>query len=747
MSGLQNLPDFGGYSYCAVLYIPGVCSCRYFQGIAIEYWLPVHSICCAAMLIYSLRLLRPSGLRLCCAIPLLLFFLVFAREARADICRDYTVQASIKIESQPFRFVLSWPGHREAVRYEVYRKSADDTKWGERIYALPGNATEFSDVDIDSGRAYEYRIVCYAMRDTFPYKGYGYLYAGIGVPATEYRGKIILLVEKSIEARLVSEIARLENDLRGDGWLVVRRNVERSDTPPAVKKIISDIYYADTKNVKAVFLLGHVPVPYSGDYNPDGHPDHVGAWPADGYYADMNGIWTDITVNDTMSSVRIENFNIPGDGKFDHDVLPSNVELMIGRVDLYNLKMFTVDEVALLKRYLDKNHIYRHSEAPVVQRGLIDDNFKGEPEAFASNGWRNFAPMFGAAKVDTGEFIRGYSPAGKVALTDSFYVWSYGCGAGNFISAAFVAHGSQFAADTVTMKTVFTMLFGSYFGDWDSPDNFMRMALASKGYILTSCWAGRPFWHLHHMALGETIGYATRLSQNNDTLYLSNPAYPAMARSVHTALMGDPTLRLHTVPPPGNLLARRETGTHTVYLRWGYSSLGAVQGYYVYRATSPDEPFQRLNDEPLTTNTFADATAAFPDSTWSSVRYMVRAVRLETSASGSYYNLSQGKEAIVEVGTLPTGVPIGSGVPASGAIAVYPNPVRGECTVEIAGAGVGAVSVELYDVSGRCVLKTEQAATGGSTKVRIDTGGFAPGVYVVRVHKNGELFERQIVVQ
>ena len=35
----------------------------------------------------------------------------------------------------------------------------------------------------------------------------------------------------------------------------------------------------DPINTKAVYLLGRIPVPYSGFINPDSHPDHEGAWP------------------------------------------------------------------------------------------------------------------------------------------------------------------------------------------------------------------------------------------------------------------------------------------------------------------------------------------------------------------------------------------------------------------------------------------------------------------------------------
>jgi hypothetical protein len=63
-------------------------------------------------------------------------------------------------------------------------------------------------------------------------------------------------------------------------WQVIRHDVSRADSVPNVKSIIQNDFTADVANVKALCLLGHVPVPYSGDLFPDGHPDHEGAWPA-----------------------------------------------------------------------------------------------------------------------------------------------------------------------------------------------------------------------------------------------------------------------------------------------------------------------------------------------------------------------------------------------------------------------------------------------------------------------------------
>src|SRR5690606_19757782 len=128
----------------------------------------------------------------------------------------------------------------------------------------------------------------------------------------------------------------------GDGWLVARSEVSRTGTVPAVKAVIKSRYDESPGNTKAVFLLGHVPVPYSGNVCPDGHgepdpaPHHRGAWPADAYYGDMDGVWTDSTVDHAEANVDgTRNDNVPGDGKFDQSLLVGEhlPELVVGRVD------------------------------------------------------------------------------------------------------------------------------------------------------------------------------------------------------------------------------------------------------------------------------------------------------------------------------------------------------------------------------------------------------------------------------
>src|SRR5262249_3568548 len=145
-------------------------------------------------------------------------------------------------------------------------------------------------------------------------------------------------------------------------------------------------------------------------------------------------------------------------------------------------------------------------------------------------------------------------------LNHDEYLWSYASGAGSYTGAAGVADVSHFLV--YDAKVVFAMLFGSYFGDWDSPNNFLRAPLAVSSYTLTSVWAGRPDWYFHHMGLGETIGFSTRLTQNNTGLYQPNYrtvgqiiglAYDNFLNQVHISLMGDPTLREQPIAPPTSL--------------------------------------------------------------------------------------------------------------------------------------------------------------------------------------------------
>lgn len=220
------------------------------------------------------------------------------------------------------------------------------------------------------GNTYEYQII----RNGNGFKGDGYIYSGIDIPLVENRGSLILVVDSTLMAPLSTEIALLQNDIAGDGWDIITVNVSPQATVESLKSRIINVYNIEKQRTKAVFLLGHIPVPYSGRIYPDGHPDHLGAWPADVFYADINGIWTDNIVNSFEASDE-RNHNIPSDGKYDQNILPSDVELQIGRVDFAKMDAFGLPEEDLIRQYFKKDHEYEHKIFDPIHRAVIDDNF------------------------------------------------------------------------------------------------------------------------------------------------------------------------------------------------------------------------------------------------------------------------------------------------------------------------------------------------------------------------------------
>lgn len=538
--------------------------------------------------------------------------------------RAYAVELTAAAQANPPQIELAWPIDLEATAYVISRKAPDATNWTE-VANLPGSESSFIDSNVSAGAAHEYRVMKSSTRG---FDAFGYILAGIEAPLVENRGKIILIVDATYADLLASELARLQQDLVGDGWTVIRRNVLRSGTVSSVKTLIQAQYDADPANVKAVLLFGHVPVPRSGDLMADNHPNHLGAWAADTYFADMDGAWTDTTVSDT-SAERDANHNVPGDGRFDQTEIPSSLELAVGRVDLSNLTCFanknpSRNEIDLLRQYLNKDHDFRNALITVPRRGLIADNFgEADGDAFAAIGWRSFAPMFGATNTTAVGWDEYFS-----AVSSDQYLWTYACGGGGYVTCAGVGNSDDFALND--LKTVFTGFFGSYFGDWDNESNFLRASLGS-GNVLTTAWAGYPNWFFHRMALGEPIGESSRLSQNNAGLY-ERTNYGA--RFVHTALLGDPTLRLHSVAPPSGVVAMSSPSGMAV--SWTASPDAGVLGYHVYRATEPNGTWTRLTGVPTAQTSFADSLTV-PNGI-----YMVRAIKLEQTPSGTYYNASQG---------------------------------------------------------------------------------------------------------
>ncbi len=530
----------------------------------------------------------------------------------------YSIKLTAAVSENPDRINLDWDTISNALVIYIYRKLKSEQAWGSPIATISPFSVFYEDTTVTVANSYEYKI--FADRSTYP-DGYGYINSGIKIPADEIRGTMALMIDSIYLGEIDDEIDLLVMDLVGDGWNVVPKYVGRTESPITVKSYIQDIQIAHP-DLKSTFLLGHIPVPYSGFLVPDGHTDnHYGAWPADGFYADLDGVWTDNNTYNTYGPARIQ--NVAGDGKFDQSSYPSSLELGLGRVDMYDLPQFNLSEIELTKKYLNKNHEFRHKLFATIERALIDDNFSNYSEGFSGNGYRNFPPLVASSNVEKADYFN--------SMNNGNYILSYGCGGGNYTGASGIGSTNSFANNEP--QGIFTILFGSYFGDWDVSNNFLRAALGS-GTILTNCWAGRPNWYFHHMGLGETIGYSAKASQNNTSdQYYPTGSYPGY---VHMALMGDPSLRFHIVAPPSDLIAN-EDPSGAIELSWMPSQDTGVEGYYIYRSDSPRGPFERISSQAVTGTSFVDTNTFEGDN-----YYMVRTLKLQESASGSYYNLSQG---------------------------------------------------------------------------------------------------------
>ncbi|MEQ1744411.1 MAG: T9SS type A sorting domain-containing protein [Saprospiraceae bacterium] len=570
---------------------------------------------------------------------LLLLVSVFlgAMALMAQNASDIVVPITVTTTNNPPAITLTFPAVTGATATFVGRKLVNETAWS--ALSLPANATSFTDNSVIAGIGIEYIVV--KVTTAVPTQRIGLVYAGIEVLPTTYRGKTILVVDNTLSAPLAAELDRYVQDLRGDGWQVLRHDIDvATSTVSSVKALLRADYASDSTNAFTALLFGNIPVPYSGEIAPDGHiTDHLGAWPTDYYYGDMDEAeWTDNTVNN-ISAARSANRNVPGDGKFDQSLTPTLPELVVSRVDFSNLTTgWGTSQTELYRRYLNKNHAFRTGAYKPDNKTIVDDNFGYfNGEAFSQNGYRNGYALTGANSVQPGDFFAD--------TKNQSFLLGHGCGAGSYTSASGVGTSANFQTDSVNV--VFSMLFGSYFGDWDSENNpFMPSALASKGGILTCSWAGRPNWHYHHMGLGEPISTSAYWVWLNS--FLGNArVYPPNNSDelIHVGLLGDPTLRAHAVRPAQNLVAT--ASCETIGLSWA-ASPDAQLGHLVYWAPHPDSAYIIIGGTQAPGNTYVDSFPVDGEN-----YYQVKAFKLETVPTGSYYNQSIGIGASAMFGTDP----------------------------------------------------------------------------------------------
>jgi hypothetical protein len=300
--------------------------------------------------------------------------------------------------------------------------------------------------------------------------------------------------------------------------------------------------------------------------------------------------------------------------------------------------------------------------------------------------------------------------------------------------------GTTTDLSTKPVYAVFTFLFGSYFGDWDTKNNLLRSALATDPRVLTCSWSGRPHWYIHHMALGETIGYSARIAQNNSPIvssqlgnYVPNASFTANGvniasagdRQVHIALMGDPTLRAipKSVAAVGTITAATEF-PNKVNLSWTKPS-GNVDAFTLYRRKQGVERWTLLTPRPITSTAYRDSLK-----NEGTLEYMVRACALRSTASGTYYDMGKGATCNVLTTNVTEDIPVYGSVIAS----VHPNPASDNMSVQFSITLPGQTTVDLYDITGRSVARFDAGMiAAGSHRTAFDVSSLPPGTYTMTV--------------
>ncbi len=650
----------------------------------------------------------------------------------SQVAKSQTIPVEVKVNNEGLNF--NFPSSSPTSTYNIFYRPLfkQGSTFNTLTTGIAGNSVLFevkSSNDIHQitkeNNPYEY---IFTKTESSSTTALGYTMSGVKYNPPVNRKHVILLIDSSYLTSLSKELDQLVEDLFLMGWQVSKLYAGRNESAETVKERLKKHHYSQIKTPETLFIIGHVPVPYSGyfssngtKYPPDGHAEgsgnHTGAWPADCYYGDFEGIWTDRNVTCTTGS-QTRHHNIPKDGKFDQSVIPSDVVLEIGRADFYDMSAFSNDDTLLTRQYLNRIHDWRMGKVKMTKRALIDNNFSGLN--LASTGYQNLPCFVG---LDSVFDDRDYFYSQKRGS----YLWSYGCGAGSYTSCNGIGSTTDFVKAKDSFQNAFTILAGSYFGDFDVKNSLLKAPLLAGS--LNCFWGGIPKWYVHHMALGSNIGFGAKITMNNTTEYF-NGQFNGSDRGVFISLMGDPTITLAPPQPISNLTASSVNGK--VQLNWTASSDAHFYEVYLLDTSNKTGHIKNLRKKDFTSQSpnFLD------DENWSSgnYEYLVCAVRLDTTGAGTYYNRS--KFTAVKVDHINRNISI-----SDNSWNIYPNPSTGVVYLE----GFAAESYSIYNTQGQLVEREKINHSNGIIELNLE--GLGSGLYYINVSNQTQSSTKPLIIE
>jgi hypothetical protein len=174
---------------------------------------------------------------------------------------------------------------------------------------------------------------------------------------------VMIVVNQILYLQIDSSLTAWLEDLEKEGYQPIVYLAMNNNDPVELKEMV--IHEWEQSSIEGVIFVGDVPFAwYEMDEPGWGHEE----FPIDLYFMDLDGDWADAD----------------SDGVFDeHYGARYKADIWVGRLHAYNLTCHGADEVSLMERYFEKNHLYRTGQERLDYKALafIDDDW-------CMNGWQ-----------------------------------------------------------------------------------------------------------------------------------------------------------------------------------------------------------------------------------------------------------------------------------------------------------------------------------------------------------------------
>jgi hypothetical protein len=603
----------------------------------------------------------------------------------------------------------------------VNKRLLGTTSWSSVASNITPGTGHWIDTNVSAGEVWEYQVKrnnTWSFAST-NYSAVGYTLGALLTDNSVYKGQMILLVAQDIPTNLATKYFRLKKELTNEGWfvneLIVPKatNWDSGNQVVTIKTQIQNIYNAapTTDKPKVLFILGHVPMPRSGSANvvaPDDHSQNAGARGCDGYYADMDGVYTDTATFNPGGLTTPLAINQPNDFKWDQDYFPSNLEMAFGRVDFADITDVTTSELGLIENYLDRLSNYRNVNTgfDMGDKSAFNLGYNNSNDASYRTLLNVSKPENVYQKTDASnhnQWVQNNGPF-KVymqnVLVPSITDWqNYGMNA------------TVYSSDQ------------SYWGFGDVPQpsgvfSRIRALLGVDSKCLVALWTTTSIGLFHQACTGQSIGQALLHTMNHNTTnqHLEKPQQQydteAWWNRTHFEIWGDPTISLYQVKPVNNLTLTNVSGNPV--LQWTPSSDTPVLGYHIYESNTELGIFQRISSAPITASNFTIPN--YNPNHW----YMVKAIKIVESGCGKFLQSSIGKSIQADVNLTSTEFQ------TTKSWMVYPNPVKDQLQIRSKNK---LQRIRIYNNLNQLVLNIQPK----TTDCLIDCSSWQSGLYFIEI--------------